>query len=92
MPLDRPLKTACLVVLAACLGGAVPAGAQIAASGRTLTVTTTNAVATFSGADLVGFVNRPATPHWFVLTSTSGYTAPLTYQWGSTGDVPLTRR
>jgi hypothetical protein len=35
-----------------------PAAAQIAASGRTLTVTTANAVATFTGADVVGFVNR----------------------------------
>jgi hypothetical protein len=50
--------TVCLVVWAASLSSAPDARAQIVASGRTLTVTTTNAVATFSGADLVGFVNR----------------------------------
>src|SRR5262245_1507825 len=33
------------------------AHAQIAVDHQTLTVTTANAVATFSGADLVGFVN-----------------------------------
>lgn len=33
------------------------ADAQIVANGKTLTVTTTNAVATFNGPDLVGFVN-----------------------------------
>src|SRR4051812_1266411 len=36
---------------------AAPASAQIVANGTTLTVTTTNAVATFKGADLVGFTN-----------------------------------
>ena len=34
-----------------------PAAAQIVASGKTLTVTTANAVATFNGPDLVGFTN-----------------------------------
>src|SRR5262249_48230250 len=36
---------------------AAPASAQLVANGTTLTVTTTNAVATFKGADLVGFTN-----------------------------------
>ena len=44
--------------VAASLWSAPDARAQIVASGRTLSVTTTNAVATFTGADLVGFVNR----------------------------------
>ncbi len=54
------------------------AGAQINASGKTLTVTTTNAVATFNGADLVGFVNaltaetylkRPSDGHLAIVNS-----------------------
>src|SRR4249920_3310725 len=36
---------------------AAPASAQVMASGKSLTVTTANAVATFNGPDLVGFVN-----------------------------------
>jgi Domain of unknown function (DUF6259)/Viral BACON domain len=46
-----------MVLFAFALLQAQPASAQISVNGRTLTVTTTNAVATFNGADLVGFVN-----------------------------------
>lgn len=58
MPLDRRGMTVCLVALVAALWSAREAHAQIVPDGRTLTVTTANAVATFTGADLVGFVNR----------------------------------
>src|SRR5215471_2128708 len=45
------------LLAAAILLGAKRADAQLVANGKTLTVTTTNAVATFNGPDLVGFVN-----------------------------------
>ena len=33
-------------------------------------------------------VYRPATGHWFVRQSTSRFSTWLTYQWGTTGDLP----
>ena len=57
MSLDRRLMTACIVGMAVGLCLAESTSAQVVASGKTLTATTTNAVATFNGADLVGFVN-----------------------------------
>jgi hypothetical protein len=50
------LVTLRLVTL--CLLVARPAAAQLLANGTSLTVTTTNAVATFTGADLTGYVNQ----------------------------------
>ena len=48
-----------LMMLCVLEGGllARSASAQLAANGKSLTVTTSNAVATFTGPDLVGFVN-----------------------------------
>ena len=48
----------------------LPAAAQLSANGASLTVTTSNAVATFAGPDLVGFRN--------LLTSESYLTKPTT--------------
>ena len=54
MPL---LAMASVTLLFGALLCADPASAQVVASGKSLTVTTANAVATFNGPDLVGFVN-----------------------------------
>jgi hypothetical protein len=34
-------------------------------------------------------VFRPSTGHWFILKSSTGFTAWDTYQWGTAGDVPI---
>ena len=34
-------------------------------------------------------VFRPATGTWYILQSTTGYTTPLTFQWGLPGDLPV---
>jgi hypothetical protein len=34
-------------------------------------------------------VYRPSTGHWFILKSSTGYAASVTYQWGTIGDIPL---
>jgi hypothetical protein len=39
------------------------------------------------GLDLV--IWRPSTGVWWILTSTSGYSAAFTVQWGQSGDVPM---
>jgi hypothetical protein len=36
-------------------------------------------------------VYRPSTGHWFVLKSGTSFTAWYTFQWGTVGDVPLTK-
>ena len=34
-------------------------------------------------------VYRPQSGHWFFLKSTTNYSSNRTYQWGTTGDIPL---
>ncbi|HZP66299.1 MAG TPA: hypothetical protein VFB32_08310, partial [Rudaea sp.] len=46
-----------MVIAAAWCGCSSAASAQLTANGSSLTATTTNAVATFAGPDLVGFAN-----------------------------------
>src|SRR5579864_8531021 len=53
----RRMIVTSVTLLAGVLLCAAPASAQLVANGTSLTVTTANAVATFSGPDLVGFVN-----------------------------------
>jgi hypothetical protein len=53
-----------------------PAGAQIVANGATLTVTTANAVATFTGPDLTGFANT-ATGETYLKLPSSGNLAGI---------------
>ena len=37
-------------------------------------------------------VYRPASTHWFILKSSTNYTAFNTYQWNSTKDIPILKR
>jgi hypothetical protein len=37
-------------------------------------------------------VYRPSTANWFVLQSSTNYTAWDTLEWGTTGDVPVLKR
>src|SRR5262245_20805138 len=59
------------VALAAALALPRAASAQLVANGTALTVTTTNAVATFAGPDLVGFVNS-ATGETYLKNASAG--------------------
>src|SRR5690349_13396105 len=52
------------------------AAAQLVANGTSLTVTTANAVATFAGPDLVGFVNS-ATSETYLKNPTGGELASI---------------
>ncbi|MBI4909843.1 MAG: hypothetical protein HY820_39865 [Acidobacteria bacterium] len=67
---------------------ATGARAQLVATGQTLTVTTTNAVATFQGADLTGFRNRGTNENYLRLpTSAPGLATVQTL--ASTGQLTL---
>lgn len=72
----RPTRRTATVFVWALLALAAPVQAQLAASGSSLTVTTGNAVATFTGPDLVGLVNR-ATGESYLTNPSSGELAAV---------------
>jgi uncharacterized protein DUF6259 len=72
--LYRPLTAAASVLL--CLARVGIASAQLVANGTSLTATTANAVATFAGPDLVGFVNS-VTNETYLKNATGGELATI---------------